>query len=294
MSKAVMPWYKRCPNDWRSGVRGMSMELRGFYSECLDAMWERQGQLPKDEKWLALAFQCSARLVRSLMPKLIALGKIVETDKGYYNQRMMADVLGVDDLPDDPEWAATQAPVVGESSTTRAPVEHDSPTTRARLTDDSPTNSEKNPTISTRDLEPESEPEREPPTPLRGPTPLDALTAFEAWNATAQRCGIPQAAKLTPDRQRRIIARLKDYGHDGWAQALANIERSSFLTGKNDRNWAATLDFLVRAEAFGKVHDGTYGNGRHAQSAGVAPVPLKPHEIELDREAAELRRAGVI
>lgn len=131
-----------------------------------------------------------------------------------------------------------------------------------------------------------------PPTPLRGPTPLEALGAFEAWNATAARCGLAQAAKITPDRQRKIIARLRDYGADGWAQALANIERSSFLTGKNDRGWRADLDFLLQPASFSKVHDGTYGNGRHAGPA--APEAMSPHEIAMQREADEARRMGLI
>jgi len=105
-----------------------------------------------------------------------------------------------------------------------------------------------------------------------GPTPTDALVAFEAYNATALACGLPQASKLTPDRQRKIMARLRDYGLEGWNQALANIDRSSFLTGQNDRGWRASLDFLIQPASFAKVHDGGYGNGRHlARSGHVAP-----------------------
>jgi hypothetical protein len=103
-----------------------------------------------------------------------------------------------------------------------------------------------------------------PPTKTKGPGASDALIAFEAYNATALECALPQAAKLTPDRQRKIIARLKDYGLDGWKQALTNIERSSFLTGTNERGWRASLDFLLQPASFAKVHDGGYGNGRHA------------------------------
>jgi len=111
-----------------------------------------------------------------------------------------------------------------------------------------------------------------PPSKTKGPGAADALIAFEAYNATALECALPQAAKLTPDRQRKIIARLKDYGLDGWTQALANIERSSFLTGTNDRGWRASLDFLVKPDSFAKVHDGGYGNGRHtAKLAAEAP-----------------------
>jgi len=119
------------------------------------------------------------------------------------------------------------------------------------------------------------------PLPPKGASPGDALKAFHAYNETALRCGLQQASKLTPDRQRKIIARLKDYGLDGWTQALANIERSSFLTGKNDRGWRASLDFLVQAESFGKVHDGGYGNGRHTQAATVIPFAQRdPNRFE--------------
>lgn len=112
---------------------------------------------------------------------------------------------------------------------------------------------------------------KDTPPPPKGPGKQLCLEAFEAYNATALRCGIPQAARFTPDRERKIAARLKDYGIEGWHRALANIEKSSFLTGTNDRGWRASLDFLLQAESFGKVHDGGYGNGRHAK-AGQAPL----------------------
>ena len=109
-----------------------------------------------------------------------------------------------------------------------------------------------------------------PVAPKGAPTPGDALKAFEAYNQTALRCALQQAGRLTPDRQRKIIARLRDYGLDGWMTALANLERSAFLRGKNDRNWRANLDFLLQASSFSKVHDGQYG-GAPAKAA-AAPV----------------------
>jgi hypothetical protein len=111
------------------------------------------------------------------------------------------------------------------------------------------------------------------PLPPKGPTPKDALEAFHAYNDTALRCGLPQAAKLTKDRERRIIARLRDYGLDGWKQALGNIEKSAFLRGMTETNFRADLDFVCQAKSFGRLHDGGYGNGAHA----------KPKETELER-----------
>lgn len=129
------------------------------------------------------------------------------------------------------------------------------------------------------------------PLPPRGPTPFEALTAFEAYNATALRCALPQAAKLTPDRQRKIIARLKDYGLDGWYVAMANIEKSKFLTGGNDLGFRADLDFVVQAKSFGKLHDGGYGNGAsHGPTQGTKreawQMPTRKHET---RDEMEMR-----
>jgi hypothetical protein len=136
-------------------------------------------------------------------------------------------------------------------------------------------------------LESNTPPSPSEPARPSGPTPMDALRAFEAYNATALICAIPQAAKLTPDRQKRIIARLREYGLDGWMQALANIEKSSFLTGGSKDGWRADLDFLVQAKSFGKVHDGGYGNGRHrAGPVSIAAVAKRqPWEIEQELQA---------
>lgn len=95
MSKAL-PWYKRYPEDWRRGTRkhAMSLELRGFYSEVLDAMWEMQGELPKCAKALSMLLGTNPRMVRALLPQLIALGKVVEGETGYSNPRMLNDIQG--------------------------------------------------------------------------------------------------------------------------------------------------------------------------------------------------------
>jgi hypothetical protein len=85
------------------------------------------------------------------------------------------------------------------------------------------------------------------------------LRAFEAYNELALRVGLPQAAKLTPDRQRKIRARLVDYGIDGWLKALSNIPGSKFLRGlEGDRKWRCSLDFLISPAGFSKVHDAVY------------------------------------
>lgn len=92
----------------------------------------------------------------------------------------------------------------------------------------------------------------------------DVREAFEAWNATAGRHGLPMAVKLTADRARKIRARLADYGLDGWRNALGNIEASAFLTGRTSHGFRADLDFVCRPERFGKLIDGAYAGANGA------------------------------
>ena len=118
-----------------------------------------------------------------------------------------------------------------------------------------------------------------PEPPPENPAAADARSAFEIYNEVAARCNLPRAEKLTSDRQRKIIARLKDYGLDGWNRALGNIEKSAFLTGQTHHGFRADLDFVCQAKSFGKLHDGGYGNGRHAQPP---PAVRAQNEVLID------------
>src|SRR5262245_41838012 len=116
------------------------------------------------------------------------------------------------------------------------------------------------------------------------PTPRAALEAFELYNEMAQRIGLPLAKTLTPQRRKSMMARMREHGGiEAWKTALANIERSKFLQGSNDRGWIATLDFLIQASRFTKVVEGAYGNGAHADAE-----PAKTWEERMRGYAAEL------
>lgn len=108
-----------------------------------------------------------------------------------------------------------------------------------------------------------------PLNPPEGVASGDALKAFQLYNETALRCGLPQALSLTPDRRKKIGARMREVGGlEGWKRALSNIERSAYLRGSNRDGWRADLKFLLRPDNFHKVFDGGYGNGAHAPAEG--------------------------
>lgn len=113
---SALPWYKRDVDAWRGGTRGMSLELRGFYSELLDALWDRQKPLENDETKLAVMVGCNKRTVRKLLPQLIALGKLKETPVGLINERMSRDIFDANSRPVRSEFASNSSGIQVEQT----------------------------------------------------------------------------------------------------------------------------------------------------------------------------------
>lgn len=113
----------------------------------------------------------------------------------------------------------------------------------------------------------------------------EALNAFTAYNDRALVLGIPQASKLTPDRQRRIKARLREFGADGWAKALANLD-TPFLRGLTDHRFRADLDFVCQPKSFSKLHDGGYAPAQPAPGVTDATDRSRPSRAPTIRERA--------
>lgn len=134
-------------------------------------------------------------------------------------------------------------------------------------------------------------PEEDKP-PRRGPSSLDALRAFEQYNAVALHLGLRQASKFTPERQKKITARLNVYGEDGWKHALGQIQKSSFLRGHNDRGWRADLDWMLQASSFGKLYDGVYEDKPAKQANGSYAGLSQEQRDRIERATAEARGGG--
>ena len=90
----------------------------------------------------------------------------------------------------------------------------------------------------------------------------DLGVAARAYNAVAERCGLPEAAPLTDGRRRKLKARLKDCGGlDGWNAVLGKLEASGFLQGDNRYGWNANFDFLLQEKSFTRLMEGSYDGG---------------------------------
>lgn len=79
----------------------------------------------------------------------------------------------------------------------------------------------------------------------------------------------PRVTKLSDKRQAAIRARMKSgYTQEDFYKLFQTAEGSSFLKGKNNRNWAATFDWLIADSNMAKVLDGNYSD-RGGQGNGA-------------------------
>ena len=70
----------------------------------------------------------------------------------------------------------------------------------------------------------------------------------------------PTIRSLSDARRKAIKARLKTYSVADFEELFVRAEASDFLKGKNDRNWSATFDWLIKDSNMAKVLDGNYAN----------------------------------
>lgn len=88
----------------------------------------------------------------------------------------------------------------------------------------------------------------------------------------------PKLTKLSNARKKAIGARLKEYSIENFRDLFYGAETSNFLKGKNERNWSATFDWLLKDSNMAKVLDGNYSNKGKDVSNGPKSVS-KPNEL---------------
>lgn len=121
-------------------------------------------------------------------------------------------------------------------------------------------------------LETEIEKEREetaaePPAP-RPSIPYEAIKAF--YNETC--LSFPRCTAMSESRKKAIKARFNSgYTLEDFKKVFIKAEGSSFLKGRNERNWTASFDWLIRDSSMAKVLDGNYDD--HDTVPGPGPRP---------------------
>lgn len=95
----------------------------------------------------------------------------------------------------------------------------------------------------------------EPPAPPRPPVPYEAIKDF--YNLTCS--SFPRCTTMSENRKKAIKARFTSgYTLEDFKKVFVNAEGSSFLKGRNDRNWTATFDWMIKDSNMAKILEGNY------------------------------------
>ena len=86
----------------------------------------------------------------------------------------------------------------------------------------------------------------------------------DMYNATC--VSFPRLNTLSEGRKKAIRARLKTYSLDEFQLMFQKAEASSFLKGKNNRNWSANFDWMIKDANMAKIIDGNYDDRDSVQS----------------------------
>lgn len=103
-----------------------------------------------------------------------------------------------------------------------------------------------------------SKPDAQRPAPPPSPAvPYDEIQAL--YNRLCP--SLPKCTAMSEARKKALKARIRSgYTLDDFRRLFENAEGSEFLKGQNNRNWAATFDWLVADANMAKVLDGNYDN----------------------------------
>lgn len=113
----------------------------------------------------------------------------------------------------------------------------------------------------------------EPPT---APHPrIDYLAIQNLYNTYCP--SLPRCSALSDARKKAIKARFTSgYTEEDFKTLFIKAEASGFLKGRNNRDWKANFDWLIKDANFAKVLDGNYdeqlsagGNGYQSQSSNI-------------------------
>lgn len=88
---------------------------------------------------------------------------------------------------------------------------------------------------------------------------IDYQLIADLYNETC--VSFPRLRSLSDSRKKAIKARFNGgYTMDDFKAVFEAAENSSFLKGKNDRNWSATFDWMIKDGNMAKILDGNYAD----------------------------------
>lgn len=112
-------------------------------------------------------------------------------------------------------------------------------------------------------------------------TRIDYQQVVDLYNSICK--SFPSVRSLSDARKKAIKARMKTYTIEDLKKVFQNAEASSFLKGKNDRNWSANFDWMIADKNIAKILEGNYAD-KPSRYGRKEVVPGWCQERQLDDE----------
>lgn len=234
--RAAWWWIDR----WRTSSAYMALSLaeQGAYRNLLDELWLRDGLLPGNERFLAMASGAGAEWDSV---KTGVMAQFYEAPGGWRNK--------------------THDEVMEESK--RRSQKQARYRERYRQRDQNvPPSPSLSPDLSLTPDQDQSHKETKPCPQERTAArkKLDLPPFALLWNEKVAGSPLKTIRVWTAKRDRVVKARLAEEGDLGlWGLAMEHLAASPHHRGENDRGWVADVDFLLQAEQYAKWLDLAHG-----------------------------------
>lgn len=242
----AISWLEEQPNGKEYSLFYLKLCLKSLKTSGI--MIRRVGEMlvPYDYKKLAEITNTCPDTVLVAMQLLTKIGlvKVLENGELYLSQ--IESLIGSQSVG---AFKKQQQRQRQQALQTTPPPEIPENTTGGQGADNCPTEIEIEKEIDIElDIEREKETERKR---------FDYQEIIKAYNDTC--VSLPSVSKLSDNRKKAIKARLNSgYSIEDIKLCFAKAENSSFLKGKNNRNWHADFDWLMKDANIAKVLDGKY------------------------------------
>lgn len=81
------------PHNWLTGTMDMTPEERGVYIQIVALIYAQRGPIKNDPAWIGRASNCSSRMARSIVDKLVHNHKLTITPEGFITNSRSEYVL---------------------------------------------------------------------------------------------------------------------------------------------------------------------------------------------------------
>ena len=137
--------------------------------------------------------------------------------------------------------------------------------------------------------------------PLSHEEKIDYNALMETFNKMFEG-KLPKITSMTDKRKKAVKARASEHGKNAIMTVFQNVLHSSFLMGRNDKNWSCDFDWIFRPTNFIKILEGNYNENRNSQNErdsqrrklnSALAIATRVQEAAA-KKRAELQAEGVI